>query len=251
MTPGKRSKVNSMPHPSSTSNSLNNQAYERIRFDIVTFTLQPGEKISEADLAARYRLGRASIRSALQRLVGQGLVTNRRRLGHIVTPITVHDIRDIFQLRQLLEPEAVTLAVGRLTKQNQRELRAACRIPRPGPPENREAKVRFLMANRAFCITIARACGNERLGTAIEQLQDLTLRVLYLGLRPTTSKRAEGFQTNDLLLKAILAGDESRARETYVSSLKASERWILSNLLDLPNFRTYNLAQMPVDLKIA
>jgi len=231
-------------NPSPRSPSLKNQAYERIRFDIVTYALEPGEKISEADLARRYNLGHAPLRSALQRLVEQGLVTNKRRLGHVVTPITISDIRDIFQLRRILEPVAVELATGRITSELLRELQAACRATYNRRSEGRNKKVQFLMANRAFCIAVARACGNERLGAAIEHLQDLTLRILYLALRPNTSESEEPFQANAEILNALTAGDAMRARELYAQALEAAEKRVLSGILDLPNFQNFNVAEL-------
>ncbi len=177
--------------------SLKHQAFERIRFDIVTYVLKPGEKISEADLRRRYGLGHAPLRSALQRLVEQGLVTNRRRLGHIVTPITIRDIRNIFELRRILEPRAVELIVGRLDDKQLRAMRESCRTTYSYTTQESKKKVEFLLANREFCMIIARSCQNERLGAAIEHLQDLTLRILYLGLHPKMSKNDEGFQANN------------------------------------------------------
>ena len=226
------------------SQSLKNQAYDRIRFDIVTYALKPGEKISEADLSRRYGLGAAPLRSALQRLVQQGLVTNRRRLGHVVTPITIRDIREIFQLRKILEPVAVELASGRISAERAKELKIACRASFSYNSEDRTKKMESLMANRTFCVAIAQSCGNDRLGAAIEHLQDLTLRILYLGMHPKMSEEEEGFQANDATLTALLSGDAERARELYAKSLERSERWILSSLLDLPNFQEFNVAQL-------
>lgn len=246
MNAKRKNKPKRPPAADSSSQSLKNQAYERIRFDIVTYALKPGEKISEADLSRRYGLGHAPLRSALQRLVEQGLVTNRRRLGHVVTPITIRDIREIFQLRRILEPVAVELATGRLDAARIKELKAACRVSYNYDSEDRQKKVEFLMANRTFCVTIARSCGNERLGAAIEHLQDLTLRILYLGMHPKMSEDEEGFQANDATLEALIAGDAKRARELYAKSLERSERWILSSILDLPKFQDLNVAQLDI-----
>jgi len=246
MNARRKNKPKRPPTADSSSQSLKNQAYERIRFDIVTYALKPGEKISEADLSRRYGLGHAPLRSALQRLVEQGLVTNRRRLGHVVTPITIRDIREIFQLRRLLEPVAVELATGNIDKQTLRELRTACRTNFNYDTEDRQKKVEFLMGNRAFCVAIARACGNDRLCAAIEHLQDLTLRILYLGLHHKMSDGDIGFQANDATLDALAVGDARRARELYARSLEVSERWVLSSILRLPDFEDLNVAEVNV-----
>jgi DNA-binding GntR family transcriptional regulator len=197
-------------------------------------------------LSRRYRLGHAPLRSALQRLVEQGLVTNRRRLGHVVTPITVRDIRDIFHLRRILEPVAVELAVGRISQRQLIELRESCSTTYSYDPKEREKNVAFLTANRAFCVAIARSCGNDRLCAAIEHLQDLTLRILYLGLHPKLGDEDAGFQANSATLDALIAGNAQEARELYAKSLEISERCVLSSILDLPKFQEMNVAQIDI-----
>ena len=51
---------------------LSDRAYERIRHDVITCALAPGTEISEAQLVAHYRLGKAPVRMALNRLATTG-----------------------------------------------------------------------------------------------------------------------------------------------------------------------------------
>ena len=56
------------------SGNLSEQAYQRIRADILFDQLAPGSRVSEASLTARFNLRQAAVRSALLRLTQEGLI---------------------------------------------------------------------------------------------------------------------------------------------------------------------------------
>jgi len=89
---------------------LTDRAYERIKHDIICCIIAPGTEISEAQLCAQYKLGKAPVRMALSRLAHDGLVRAIPRRGYMVTAITLKDIQDIFELRLMLEPAAARMA---------------------------------------------------------------------------------------------------------------------------------------------
>ena len=72
--------------------SLNDIAYRAIKDDIISWARQPGGDISEGGLAARYRLGKAPIRSAMMRLRQEGLIVSRGRQGNAVSAVTLRDV---------------------------------------------------------------------------------------------------------------------------------------------------------------
>ena len=159
---------------------LSDRTYERIRHDIISCVLAPGTEISEAQLCSQYRIGKAPVRMALNRLAHDGLVRAIPRRGYRVTPVTLKDIHDVFELRLMLEPAAARMAAGKVDTQR---LRALDEISRSGyAPGDPTSISRFLEASMAFQVAIARATGNARLADAIEQLLDEMTRLLHLGL---------------------------------------------------------------------
>ena len=159
---------------------LTDRAYERIRHDIICCSIAPGTEISEAQLCTQYRLGKAPVRMALNRLAHDGLVRAIPRRGYMVTPVTVRDIHDVFELRLMLEPAAARMAAGKVDRL---ELQALDEICRAGyQPGDHKSISRFLDANKAFHVAIAQSTGNARLAGAIEHLLDEMTRLLHLGL---------------------------------------------------------------------
>src|SRR5262249_60487548 len=88
---------------------LTDRAYERIRHDIIACVIAPGTEISEAQLCAQYKLGKAPVRMALNRLAHDGLVRTIPNRGYMVSPVTVRDVHDVFELRLMLEPQAARM----------------------------------------------------------------------------------------------------------------------------------------------
>src|SRR5262245_38400538 len=159
---------------------LTDRAYERIRHDIIVCAISPGAEISETQLCSQYKLGKAPVRMALNRLAHDGLVRAIPRRSYMVTPVTVRDIHDVFELRLMLEPAAARMAAGKVDAQRLQALDEICRAGyQPGDPRS---TARFLDANKAFHVAIAQAAGNARLAAAVEQLLDEMTRLLHLGL---------------------------------------------------------------------
>ena len=92
--------------------SLGEQAYQRIRTEILFYQLPPGSRVSEASLTKRFNLRQAAVRSALLRLMQEGLVDKADERSLRVAPLTLKDVQDIYGLRILVEPRAAELAAA-------------------------------------------------------------------------------------------------------------------------------------------
>ena len=162
------------------SMSLNEKAYQLIRLDILTFRLKPGEKTSEQLLAARYGLGKSPIRAALPRLMQEGFVEKSTERGTFVAPLTLRAVRDTYHMRYLLEPTAAELAAQRgMDPACLDRLRKVCESS--WAPDDDDGTIHILLANRDFNLAIAEASGNALLAKTIHHLQNLSLRILFLG----------------------------------------------------------------------
>jgi len=94
--------------------SLKDQAYLAIKDAILTLNLKPGDALVENDLAEQLGISKTPVRTALQELEREGLVTKVLYKGTYVRELTPRDVREIFQLRAVLEGLAARLAVPAL-----------------------------------------------------------------------------------------------------------------------------------------
>ncbi|WP_353171214.1 GntR family transcriptional regulator [Paracandidimonas soli] len=184
------------------------QAYQRIRRDILACRLLPGVIVTEPELMAGYGIGKSSCRIALTRLGHENFVVSRPRKGYQIAPVMVKDVEEIFTLRVQLEPLAARLAVGRVSIARLRELEAACRVRHPAPlPDQID---RFMDANKAFHLEIARASGNERLLHTLTGLLDEMSRLVALGFNAQGIK-PEIKHDHNAMIAAFEDGDSKKA----------------------------------------
>jgi len=207
---------------------LTDRAYERIRHDIITCVIAPGSEISEPQLCTQYRLGKAPVRMALNRLAHEGLVRAIPRRGYMVMPVTLKDIHDVFELRLMLEPAAARMAAGKIDAQRLRVLDEACRAGYQ--PQDAKSITRFLNANKAFHVAIAQATGNSRLAAMIEQLLDQMTRLLHLGLG-LRNRSQEMQREQRALAKALARGDGGSAERISREQIEAARNMVLSAIM--------------------
>jgi DNA-binding GntR family transcriptional regulator len=220
---------------------LKEQAYELIRLDILTFRLKPGERTSERLLAARYGLGMASIRAALPRLVQEGFVEKSTERGTVIAPLTLRGVRETYQMRYLLEPAAAQIAAERGMDTALLEgLKRACEATWK---DEDEAVSHILLANRDFNMAIAEATGNALLARSIGHLQNLSLRILFVGTLPRDAPQF--WSTGPAKIKeAIAERDGALARRLYHEDLAAGERVAMQVIMSLPEIENFNLADL-------
>lgn len=86
--------------------SLADQAYEKIKNNILNLTYSPGTPLTEAKLTAELGMSRSPVRTAIRMLQAEGLIVTDYYKSMTVKEITDKDIHEIFQIRELLEKEA-------------------------------------------------------------------------------------------------------------------------------------------------
>lgn len=94
--------------------SLDDQAADLLRQDIINGDLKPGTRLIETSLAKEYGLSRGTIRTALHRLGNEWLVTQVPYAGWSVTTLDKQDVWELYTLRATFEGMAARLAAERI-----------------------------------------------------------------------------------------------------------------------------------------
>jgi DNA-binding GntR family transcriptional regulator len=208
--------------------SLSDQAYRVIKDDIITCTLEPGEQIAQQQLAEKYQLGMTPIREALQRLVQEGFLQSIPRFGYVVSPITISDVQEIYELRSILESAAARLAATRGTDKQLVEIAHTADFTYVY--RNRDSYSEFLAANTRFHRAIAAVAGNRRLVEQISRLLDEMTRIFHLGLDLRDSAE-EMRQEHLALAEALCARHPERAEQIVQSQIARSQQRVLEALV--------------------
>ncbi|PKW18514.1 GntR family transcriptional regulator [Saccharopolyspora spinosa] len=157
--------------------SQSDAAYDAIKTDIVQCVIPPRARLTEAELADRYKLGRASIRVALNRLYQEALVDVLPRYGYVVAGDDELGTRDLYQLQLVLEPTTARLAAGRVDAKQLLDLDARCRDAKT--VRTLDDATRFLHANTNFHAAVALASGNALMTRFVRILFERLERQIY------------------------------------------------------------------------
>ena len=156
--------------------TLGEEAYLRIRADLLAGRLLPGQKLPVRHLSARYGIGIAPLREALSRLGSERLVLFDGNRGYAVPPISLDDMRDLCALRIDLSCKALRAAIARGDDSWEADiLRALHRLERcdlsESPPEG-EVFDEWERRHDAFHRSLLAACGSPWLIHFVEVLSD-------------------------------------------------------------------------------
>lgn len=206
---------------------LSLQAYEQIKTDILTCTLRPGQQIVQNQLADEYQLGVTPVREALQRLAQEGYVQSVPRFGYLVTPLTLSDLYEIYELRAIVEPVAARLAAVRRTHEQLEQIRALA--DRTYTYTERETYLQYLNNNADFHYTVALAGGNRRLADTVAKLLEELTRAFHMGLErhDLTSEMSEAHKP---LVDALSDRDPDRAEEIMKNQIARSRVFFFDSL---------------------
>ena len=185
--------------------SAGDNAYERLREEIVRGDVTPGTSLLETAVAARFGVGRAPVREAILRLEYEGLVLRGAR-GPYVRTLSPTEVVDIYQARIALEAEAAAAAARHRSSFDLARLRhvhdQARRVTDPD-----EARV----LHGRWHAVLRQSCHNDTITGILDRL------ALQLALHDTRemARTANVESTDDeheQVLDAIAAGDEDTAR---------------------------------------
>lgn len=99
------------PETAGRKRTLASAAYDRLRADILGCVLSPGERLPLHQLAEQYACGVGALREALNRLVGDGLVTSEEQRGFSVSTVSRDHLLDLLHIRLLLEEQGIRRSI--------------------------------------------------------------------------------------------------------------------------------------------
>ena len=93
--------------PAIAANRLSEQVYDHLKTAILNGRFEPGQRLVPEELATHFQVSLTPVRDALKQLESDGLVTILARRGVFITEVSARDVREIFQIRQIIERAAL------------------------------------------------------------------------------------------------------------------------------------------------
>ncbi len=94
--------------------NLSDKIYDRLKEMIVRWEFHPGQRLIDSEIAQRYHVSRSLVRNAMTLLANEGLIEISKRRFYVAR-FSQKSIRDILQLRRLLELSALAQAIANST----------------------------------------------------------------------------------------------------------------------------------------
>jgi GntR family transcriptional regulator, rspAB operon transcriptional repressor len=195
------------------NDSVKNLIYKELRRSIIMGHRQPGSRLIVKDISKNYKTSITPVRDALQMLSQDGLVTIKPRSGYYVASLSLKELRDLLDLRRILELAAIEKAVLRITSEQIEALR--------------NVHGGYTEENRKFHYLIAVASGNLALAEALGHLHDRLARfmvVQQIGERQ--------IRMHNQIIKALEEHDLEGARQAILNEVNPSQEAILDTVME-------------------
>jgi len=164
--------------PSVSVPSRTEAVLDALKHAILTGRLPPGRPLVENDLAAQLGVSKTPVREALKTLAGAGLVTMSPYKGATVRTVDDALAHSVYDIRILLEPEAVRRSVERGARSVDGSAThwsaAAAALEAADRAEDRADRS---LANREFHRALYLGCGNDLMVGMLDGLRDQTALV--------------------------------------------------------------------------
>jgi len=206
--------------------TLDERAYLQIKKAILSGMLVPGEPIVETQLAEELGVSRTPVRKAIWRLEQEGFITSAPFKGYYVSKIDSQDIKEIYQLREILECHLVGETARQFTREDLAEIECAVLAADEALEEGDYSA--FLESNRRFHHAFDRKYGNERISDVLRNLDERMRWILSTEVQDQRDVVEASFQEHKLIFEAIREGDVESAVSLMRQHLTGICRAILS-----------------------
>ncbi len=199
------------PAPATLTQALQN----RLRQDIILGALKPGAKLKLEALSKSYDVSVNTLREALSRLASEGLVVVVGQKGFAVPPVSLEDLRQITEMRQLLECHALRRSIANADLDWEarvvgayHKLSKAEALVEAEPERHGDAWERF---NQEFHAALISNCQSRWLTLFHKAMYDHSQRYRMLSLKTKPFPRVQSAKEHRKILEAALARDGEKA----------------------------------------
>jgi DNA-binding GntR family transcriptional regulator len=203
-----------------SSTTLVDALLPKIRAGIQSGRYLPGQRLVELDLTRELKVSRGVLREAMRRLAGEGMIILEPRRGCIVRRFSMQDVRELHQVREIIEGFAARLAAGNIGSGDNRE-RLKNLMSDMLKLRKADDAGRYMGANVAFHDLIVEMSGNRHLAGLITQLRLPTIRTQYQRFLDREVKR-HSIDDHRAIAKAIFAGNGALAEKTMRRHIRHS-----------------------------
>jgi DNA-binding GntR family transcriptional regulator len=209
--------------------------YTTLRNEVLDGQLRPGDSLSVLKIADRFGASRTPVRDAFLRLESDGLVTLIDRQGARVSPISIRGVRDLFEMRTMLEG-AATQQVAVVAAQDDKvrgvfadllgEFESVAKL-KPSP----ERRERFYELAEAFDQAVIANTRNQHLSRLVADLRPYSARLRVIA-HSQPDRLDVSLKEHLAMTRAIVDHDAEAAVAACTEHLVQTQKTILDAVLN-------------------
>lgn len=197
---------------------------EQLRAELLAGKIKPGAPLPQEDLAARFAVSRIPVRDALRILSAEGLVNMTPNRGANVITLSRHDVRELYELRVLLECDCLERAARAVTDDKLAEIdRVRKRADLDAGTPN------WAIGDWAFHEALYRIAGRQRQVALIHALRQ-TCQIFVGSYGTLTTKRPRWLSEHKLIVDHLRQGEPDLAVSVLRRHIEAAGGHLLSRM---------------------
>ncbi|MGH8021400.1 MAG: GntR family transcriptional regulator [Opitutaceae bacterium] len=193
---------------------------------ILTGQLAPGQHLVQTEIAAQFGVSRLPVRDALQMLQKRDLAVELPRRGVIVRPLNLQEVRDLFELRRLLESHAFARSAKNF---DETDLVETAAIIKRQESMQMDQFLTLLELDETFHVKLCSKCGNEEIKTQLARIWN-RIRVLRSLERDREDWNRNSVKSHRAILAALRARNIKKARTLLEEGIDAAEGKIAASV---------------------
>ena len=227
MTQGRRYTPDNLSIRERLKKSTSDLIFDALRESILTGDLAPGTALIEKNLADEFGVSKTPIREALHHLSHIGLVDLETAKGATVHTLTSDEIKDIWEMRQYLEPLALELSIPHLTDEDVETL-GALLVDAKVAISNADLK-NLSRLNTEFHEMLYYRAENHLLVRWLDSLSDRR-RLVSMHIWNNENHSADEWQEHQAILQAIESRDIGKASQALKNHISTFNQQVLAYL---------------------
>ena len=199
-----------MPDNKPAVTTISRQVYQIIKDEIISGVYQPDEWLQEKELAGKLQVSRSPVREALRQLAADGLVREFPNKGMFVRSFSPEEITEIYEVRKMMEGNAILSPKGRLREEEKEEL---IRFREDFARLHQENDLkRYIETDDAFHRSLIRYSGNSILKDLYRKVGYMTMMFRIFSLS-TRERFDQSQQEHAEIIDDLLADEMERAEQ--------------------------------------
>lgn len=190
--------------------TIQNQVYQLLKEEICAGAFPAGQRLQEQLLAERFQVSRSPVREALRRLGADGLVEEIPNRGVFVKTFTVKDIEEIYEVRVMLESQAISrLSLARMEPAAEDFLDLLARLRQTYERNDLPA---YTMLDTQLHRLLTQTCGNSLVAALYDRI-DCQVRQFRRYSLTDPKRLRESVDEHEQIIRLLLLGNTEGAKE--------------------------------------